>query len=85
MDDTGEGTQATRRELLRATAGALATGVLPGRSGAQQASDPAVYVGAGFADDSTLCAVDTATGRFEWTPDTVNDVPGSVRVACALR
>jgi hypothetical protein len=34
MDDAGEGSRATRRQVLGATAGALAVGALPGR-GAQ--------------------------------------------------
>jgi len=63
MDDTGEGSRATRRQVLGATAGALATGALPGRSTAQQASGPTVYVG---SDDNTLYAVDAATGEQEW-------------------
>jgi hypothetical protein len=40
MDDAGEGSRATRRQVLGATAGALAAGTLPGRTGAQQASGP---------------------------------------------
>ena len=63
MDDAEEGSRATRREVLGATAGALAVGALPGRSTAQQASGPTVYVGS--ADD-TLYAVDAATGTQEW-------------------
>jgi outer membrane protein assembly factor BamB len=82
MDDAGEGSRATRRQVLQATAGALAVGALPGRSSAQQASGPTVYVG---SDDETLYAVDTATGTPEWISDTVDDVLGSVRIACALR
>jgi hypothetical protein len=54
MDDAGEGSRATRRQVLGATAGALAVGALPGRSSA----GPTVYVG---DDDETLYAVDAAT------------------------
>jgi hypothetical protein len=61
MDDAGEGLRATRRQVLGATAGALAVGALPGRSGAQQASGPTVYVGS-----DSLYAVDAATGGQEW-------------------
>jgi outer membrane protein assembly factor BamB len=63
MDDAGEGSRATRRQVLGATAGALAVGALPGRSRAQQASGPTVYVG---SRDATLYAVDAATGEQEW-------------------
>jgi hypothetical protein len=63
MDDAGEGPRATRRQVLGATAGALAVGVLPGRSSAQQAGGPTVYVGSA---DATLYAVDAATGDQEW-------------------
>ncbi|WP_414652155.1 hypothetical protein [Halorientalis sp.] len=41
---------------------------------------PTVYVGS-----DALYAVDTATGTPEWISDTVDDVFGSVRIACALR
>jgi outer membrane protein assembly factor BamB len=61
MDDAGEGSRATRRQVLGATAGALAVGALPGRTGAQQASGPTVYVGG-----DALYAVDAATGSQEW-------------------
>jgi outer membrane protein assembly factor BamB len=63
MDDAGEGSRATRREVLGATAGALAAGALPGRGAAQQASGPTVYVG---SDEGTLYAVDAATGEEVW-------------------
>ena len=63
MENAGEGSRATRREVLGATAGALAVGALPGRSSAQQASGPTVYVG---SFDGTLYAVDAATGSQEW-------------------
>ena len=59
----GEQSRATRREVLGATAGALAAGALPGRTAAQQASGPTVYVG---SVDNTLYAVDAATGSEEW-------------------
>jgi hypothetical protein len=65
MDDAGEGSRATRQEVLGATASALAVGALPGRSSAQQASGPTVYVGSGFGDE-TLYAVDAATGTQKW-------------------
>jgi hypothetical protein len=35
MDDAGEGSRATRRQVLGATAGALASGALPGHGAAQ--------------------------------------------------
>ncbi len=66
MDDAGEWSRATRRQVLGATAGALAVGALPGRTGAQQASGPTVYVGSSPHDDGTLYAVDAATGEQEW-------------------
>jgi outer membrane protein assembly factor BamB len=66
MDDAGEGSRATRRQVLGATAGALAVGALPGRTGAQQASGPTVYVGDDDAyGDGALYAVDAATGTQE--------------------
>ena len=80
MDDAGEGSRATRRQVLGATAGALAVGALPGRSSAQQASGPTVYVGS-----DALYAADTATDTPEWTSATVDDVLGSVSIAWALR
>jgi outer membrane protein assembly factor BamB len=51
--------------------------VVPSRPAA-----PTVYVG---SHDDSLYAVDTATGTPEWISDTVDDVFGSVRGACALR
>ena len=62
MDDA-KGSRPTRRQVLGATAGALAAGALPGRTGAQQASGPTVYVG---SSDETLHAVDAVTGSQEW-------------------
>jgi outer membrane protein assembly factor BamB len=78
MDDAGEGSRATRRQVLGATASALAVGALPGRTGAQQASGPTVYVGAG---DDTLYAVDAATGQEEWAFETGFAVKSSPTVA----
>jgi outer membrane protein assembly factor BamB/serine/threonine protein kinase len=66
MNDVGERSRATRRQVLQATGGALAVGTLSGR-GAAQASGPTVYVGSGSGfDDGTLYAVDAATGEQEW-------------------
>jgi outer membrane protein assembly factor BamB len=78
MDGAGEGSRATRRQVLEATAGALAAGALPGRSSAQQASGPTVYVGSG---DETLYAVDAATGSQEWAFTQPGRVSSSPTVA----
>jgi len=87
MDDTGEGSRATWRQVLGATAGALAAEALPGRSSAQQASGHTVCVGSrdSFGDDGTLYAMDAATGTQERPFDTIDDVLGGVRVVNTLR
>jgi outer membrane protein assembly factor BamB len=67
MNRAGEESRATRRRVLQATASALAVGALPGRSSAQQASGPTVYVGSGSgSSDGTLYAVSAATGTQQW-------------------
>ena len=59
MDDAEEGSRATRREVLWATAGALAVGALSGCSGAQQDTGPTVYVGS--RDETVLARLLSAT------------------------
>jgi outer membrane protein assembly factor BamB/serine/threonine protein kinase/FKBP-type peptidyl-prolyl cis-trans isomerase 2 len=77
MDDAGEGSRATRRQVLGATAGALAVGALPGRTGAQQASGPTVYVGSG---DGNVYALDAGTGEGVWSFETGTAVVSSPTV-----
>jgi outer membrane protein assembly factor BamB/tRNA A-37 threonylcarbamoyl transferase component Bud32 len=66
-----------RRQVLQATAGALAAGAVSGRGAAQEASGPTVYVGSG---DRTLYAVDAATGEEEWAFETGGEVDSSPTV-----
>ncbi len=77
MDGAGEGSRATRRQVLEATAGALAAGALPGRSSAQQASGPTVYAGSWH----TLYAVDADSGSQEWAFTQSGRVSSSPTVA----
>jgi len=82
MDDAGEGSRATRRQVLGATAGALTVRSLSGRGVAQQASGPTVYVG---SNDETLYAVDADSGEQEWAfTQPSNDVASSPTVVADL-
>jgi PKD repeat protein len=74
-ETAGSRSRATRRRVLQATAGALATGAVSGR-GTAQASGPTVYVGSYW----TLYAVDAATGTEQWVFETGDDVESSPTV-----